>query len=259
MFEARTTEFSGPMEKLLELIEQRSIEITRVNLSEVTGDFISYIEKLGETVSSGVLSDFIVIASRLLILKSKVLLPALELTTEEEEDILDIEQRLRLYREFSAKSKSASGGKTAAGYLAELWDQNTPLHSRPLFKSLSLSAGSPETGRAFFYPSDQVTSDQLKQSIERLLSVMSGLIPETATVRGTMVTLQEKIAELTSRLTGAVSVTLRGRVGKKEKEEVIVMFLAVLHMLSGRLAEVEQGEQFGDIVISSTDNESSTN
>lgn len=65
MFEAKTGEFAGPMEKLLELIEERKIEISRVNLAGVTGDFIAYVEKLGESVSPTILSDFVVIASRL--------------------------------------------------------------------------------------------------------------------------------------------------------------------------------------------------
>ena len=237
MFEAKTTDFAGPMEKLLELIELRQIEISRVNLAEVTGDFIKYVETLGETVSPTVLSDFVVIASRLLVLKSKILLPTLELTGEEEADIMDLEHRLRLYREFKA------GGVL----LKALWDGNKQLFARPLLKSLG--------DQSFFYPSKQVTADRLRESMESLLHVMAGLMPEARTVRGTMVTLQDKIIELTKRLQGSAGVTLKGRVSKKEKEEVIVLFLAVLHMLANRLAEVEQGDMFGDITVSRSETE----
>lgn len=231
MFEVRQDSFNGPMAKLLELIELRQIEISRVNLAEVTGDFISYVEKLGEEVSPIILSDFVVIAARLLVLKSKILLPSLELTGEEEADIMDLEHRLRLYREFKA------GGM----HLKALWEGNKQLFARPLLKSLG--------EQSFFYPSKQVTQDRLRESIENLLHVMAGLIPEKVTVRGTMVTLQDKIIELTKRLQGSANVTLRGRVSKKEKEEVIVLFLAVLHMLANRLADVEQGDMFGDIIV----------
>ncbi len=238
MFEAKTSDFSGPMEKLLELIEERHIEISRVNLASVTGDFIAYVEQLGEVVSPTILSDFVVIASRLLVLKSKMLLPSLELTGEEEADIMDLEHRLRLYREF----------KAGAAHLKALWDRHTPLFARPLLKSLGdLPAGA--DGARFFYPSERVNQQGLKEAAEKLLHVMSGLMPQQKTVRGTIITLQEKIAELTKRLQGAANVTLRGRVSRKEKEEVIVLFLAVLHMLANRLAEVEQGDVFGDIVV----------
>jgi segregation and condensation protein A len=241
MFEAKTGEFSGPMEKLLELIEARQIEISRVNLAGVTGDFIAYVEQLGETISPVVLSDFVVVASRLLVLKSKILLPALELTEEEEGDIMDLENRLKLYREFSAKGGSAAGGKTAAQYIAMLWGNNQQLFSRPLLKSLG--------EKSFFYPSKQVTTVGLCDSMQRLLQIMSGLMLETTTVRGSMVSLQEKIAELTTRLQGSSTISFKGRVSKKDQHEVIVLFLAVLHMLANRIADVEQGDTFGDIIV----------
>jgi segregation and condensation protein A len=243
MFEVKSEAFSGPMEKLLELIEERHIEISRVNLATVTGDFIAYIEKLGEVVSPTILSDFVVVASRLLVLKSKMLLPTLELTGEEEADIMDLEHRLRLYREF----------KVGGTHLKALWDRNTQLFARPLLKSLG-DAPQSDTGGRFFYPSEKVSQAGLKEAAEKLLHVMAGLMPEQKTVRGTIVTLQEKIMELTKRLSGAANVTLRGRVSKKEKEEVIVLFLAVLHMLANRLADVEQGDAFGDIVVTPPNN-----
>lgn len=232
-YTVKAGEFSGPMEKLLELIEARHIEITRVSLAEVTADFIAYVEKLGETASPSIVSDFVVIAARLLVLKSKILLPTLELTGEEEADIMDLEQRLRIYREF----------KIAGGHIKKLWEANQPLFARPLLTSLG--------EQTFFYPSKQVTAERLHQAAQSLLQVMAGLLPEARTVRGTIVTLQEKIIELTNRLQGSSSVTLKGKISKKEKEEVIVLFLAVLHMLANRLADVEQGDMFGDIVVTS--------
>lgn len=249
MYEVKSEAFSGPMEKLLELIENRHLEISRVNLAEVTGDFIAYIENLGAIVSPTIISDFVVVASRLLVLKSKMLLPTLELTGEEEADIMDLEHRLRLYREFSAKGASVGGGKTAAQYLQNLWTANRQLFARPLLKSLGETPGVGNDGKRFFYPSEQVTQSGLRDAAEKLLHVMAGLMPEQRTVRGTIVTLQEKIIELTNRLQGPSGLTLRGRVSKKEKEEVIVLFLAVLHMLANRLADVEQGDAFGDITV----------
>jgi segregation and condensation protein A len=236
MFEVRHEGFTGPMEKLLELIEARHIEISRVNLAEVTGDFIAYVEKLGESVSPTSLSDFVVIASRLLVLKSKILLPTLELTGEEEADIMDLEQRLKLYREFKAGSV----------LLEKMWNARTPLLARPLLRSLGEQT-------SFFYPSAQVNQTGLREALERLLHVMSGLAPETRTVQNSLVSLQEKIIELTERLRTAPTMTLKGRAGKHEKEEVIVMFLAVLHMLANQIVSVEQGDTFGDIILTHQD------
>jgi segregation and condensation protein A len=121
MYEVRLDQFSGPMEKLLELIESQKLEITQVSLAAVTGDFIKHVESLGERAEPTILADFVVVASRLLLIKSKTLLPNLELTEEEQGDIVDLELRLKLYQEF----------KVASGHIRAMWDQNAIAYSRP--------------------------------------------------------------------------------------------------------------------------------
>ncbi len=232
-FEIRHEYYSGPMEKLLQLVEERHLEISRVNLATVTGDFITHIEQMGETVDSATLSDFIVIAARLLVIKSKELVPNLELTAEEESQIFDLEHRLQLYREF----------KKAGETLKKMWDAKAPLYGRAFLSG--------SKGVSVFYPSKQVTATALRESLEQLLKIMADLAPESRTVAAaTMVSLQEKMAELTQRLTTQSSLTFKGRATKEQRQEVIVLFLAVLHLLANRLAVVDQDDQFGDITVS---------
>src|SRR3989338_2091690 len=126
-YEVQLDKFSGPLEKLLELIEARELEITLVNLATVTGDFLSYLKSLDEqTKHPSVLADFVVIASRLLLIKSKAILPSLELTEEEETDIKDLEQRLRIYKEF----------KIASELMKKTWEKRQPIYGRELFSNL---------------------------------------------------------------------------------------------------------------------------
>src|SRR5258706_15754469 len=96
-YELKIEQYEGPLEKLLQLIEERKLAITEISLAAVTDDFLKYLETMLE-VPPGVLADFIVVASRLVLIKSKSLLPELPLTEEEEEDIKDLEQRLLLYK-----------------------------------------------------------------------------------------------------------------------------------------------------------------
>ena len=70
-------------------------------------------------VDPRVLADFIVVAARLILIKSHAILPHLELTEEEEEDIAELEERLKLYREFRAAEKSIS----------HLWNKNVAYSS----------------------------------------------------------------------------------------------------------------------------------
>ena len=100
MYEVKIEQFNGPLDKLLQLIEERKMEVTMVNLAAVTADFIKYVAGLGEKAEPMILADFVAVAARLLLIKSKVILPTLELTQEEEADIHDLEYRLKVYREF---------------------------------------------------------------------------------------------------------------------------------------------------------------
>ncbi len=227
------------MEKLLELIEEQKLEVTQVSLASVTADFIKYVEGLGEQVEAVILADFVVVASRLLLIKSKTLLPSLELTQEEEGDILDLELRLKLYQQF----------KEASVQIKKMWDKNTVSYSRPLFSSLGDPSASSGRVPRFFYPPKGVNAMRLETAMSNLFTVLQGLLPETKKIKITVVTLQEKIAELTSRLSEAAEHNFKGLAGAKSRNEVIVLFLAVLHMLANRLMAAEQGDTFGDITL----------
>src|SRR5690349_179158 len=121
-YELKTEKFSGPLEKLLELIEAREMDVSEVSMAEVTDDFLKYLEAFKKDGANGaalefdlrVLADFISIASKLIFLKSKYLLPGLALTEDEEADIKDLEHRLKMYQEL----------KPALKHIAKLWREN---------------------------------------------------------------------------------------------------------------------------------------
>src|ERR1035437_2753511 len=96
-FTIKTQSFEGPLDLLLDLIEKRKLFINDISLAQVTDDFISHI-KQGTGVSMGESAHFILVASTLLLIKSKSLLPDLNLTDEEQGDISDLERRLKMYK-----------------------------------------------------------------------------------------------------------------------------------------------------------------
>lgn len=239
-YEVKLQQFSGPLGKLLELIEEKQLEITSINLAEVTGDFLNYVKTLSSAQSTGgekstpsLIADFLVVAARLVLIKSKVLLPMLELSKEEEEDIKDLEGRLRIYREFKAASE----------HIKKLWDKNSPAYARPLFLNLG--------ERSIFYPPENLKLGDLANAVNNLAAVLKVLLPEEQTVKRAVVTIEQKIEELLNRLKAAGQHSFRNMSEQKTRNEVIVLFLAILHLLKDRLINVEQGNQFSDIVISS--------
>ena len=258
MYELKLEQFTGPIEKLLDLIEERKLEITELNLAEVTADFLTYLDMLTDAdgtqtnVESGVsvgqrsvrvsprlLADFIVVASQLLLIKSKALLPNFQLTGEEEKDVKDLQNRLHFYRQF----------KPAMGHLKKLWEQNNISISRPLF------SGRP----AFFYPADNIKINDLYKLVKGIFETIQQLSEKSQTIKSSLITLEEKIEEIMNRLGPArlndVSHSGRpdlnfGKLAKeKPRSEIIVLFLALLHLLAKQLIKVEQKKQFSDIMI----------
>jgi len=231
-FEVKTEKFAGPLEKLLEIIEEQKLDITQISLAEVTASFLKYIKKMeAQSVEPGVLADFLVVASRLVLIKSKILLPNLQLTEEEETDVRDLESRLKIYREF----------KAAAAKIDFLWKKKNIMHSRPLFMALG------ET--SVFYPPKNISAQQLADTLFKLAALLKEFLPKTQTINQPIIKLEDKIKELMTRVQAAANESFKNMSKSKSKNEIVVLFLAILHLLRDKIVQVEQPEQFGDILF----------
>src|SRR5690348_9963488 len=110
-FSVKTSAFEGPLDLLLDLVTKRKLFVNDVSLAQVTDDFIAYIDQ-HEEFPLGESAEFILVASTLMLIKSRSLLPTLELTQEEEESIHDLENRLQVYarvKELAAEVKKIFG------------------------------------------------------------------------------------------------------------------------------------------------------
>jgi len=234
MYHIDTPQFKGPLEKLLELIEAKKMEITQLNLSLVTDDFLKYLESvkkdLGQKTEEELrlLADFIVVASKLILIKSKELLPSLELSSEETEDIQDLEKRLLFYKEF----------KPAIVIIKNLYAGKNFSASRPLF------ANRP----TIFAPAQNISIKNLTDSMERIFESSKQLTLEIKTVEHTLIKLEEKIEEIMFKIQDGIK-NFGHLIKEKSKKEIVVMFLALLHLLREQTIEVEQSEGFSDITI----------
>src|SRR3989338_572757 len=105
MYKTKVAQFEGPLDLLLSLIEQRQLDITTIALAEVTEQFLQYLKQL-QSIDPTALADYLSIAAKLLVIKSKAILPTLELETEEEDAGFDLESRLLLYKQYKEAAKS---------------------------------------------------------------------------------------------------------------------------------------------------------
>lgn len=231
-FETATSAFEGPIEKLLELIEREELTISSVSLARVTGDFLAHVERLKESAIPEeyptMLADFLVVASKLLLIKSKDLLPSLELTQEEETDIRDLEARLKLYQEL----------KQTQVNLKAAWSEQQLMFGREFLMS----------AEPLFYPPQAITGDDLVRAVSAVVLQLSKVVHQQGTVSPEIVSLKQKIEDITERLTRVAKVAF-SELGGKSRTELVALFLAVLHLVRQQIADVEQSGQFGDLTI----------
>ena len=226
-YQIQIQNFEGPMEKLLELIEGKQLPVTSVSLAEVTGDFLEYLKKL-KHIHPKVLADFIAVASRLILIKSHTLLPQLQLSADEEGEIAELEERLRKYKEL----------KNAEKNIKELWSKNISFGRSFL---MDFAPG--------FYLSQKFSPDDLLLVLRKVAEELAIALPakEEGTVE--MVNFEEKLKELMERVDKTITSSFNDIISGKERSEVIVLFLALLHLLKDSAVSIEQKGDFNDIAI----------
>jgi segregation and condensation protein A len=232
-YKVKLQEFEGPLELLLELIEKRKLFINEISLAQVADDFITYIKQF-EQFPIAESAHFILIASTLLLIKSKSLLPNLPLTEEEETSIKDLELRLKIYKrmkELSVHIKERFGKEIL--FAAS--------HSRPV--------------EPVFSPDESMTTPSLYEAIKSVLHNLpkKEFIPKAVVKK--VISLEETINRLTERVKTSLKMSFRefSRHGKEEKVHVIVSFLAMLELVKQGVIMVHQEQEYGDIQIETQD------
>lgn len=250
-YEIKLEQFSGPLEKLLELIEAEELAVNEVSLAKVTDGFLKYLERFRAggsaedaekfRVDLRILADFISVASRLIFLKSKYLLPGLALTTEEEADIKDLEDRLRRYQQL----------KPALKNLRVLWLANHRSYGRPYFLG---KGGGLAAGQSVFYPGTTTDLQNIQGALDRIFDTVKTYAFETETIKEKIITLEEKITEVLNRIQSEGALQFQRLSNEKSRAEAIVVFLAILHLAREQLVLLEQLENFSDIMVKKNGN-----
>ena len=229
MQDVKIKQFEGPMGLLLSLIEEQKLDITQIALAQVTEQFLSYIKQLKE-LDPTTLADFLTIAARLLVIKSRAILPTLEVDTDEEESGQDLAARLLLYKQF----------REVASHLKKLDNRRRQSFTRTLLFEERIN----------FYPDPDLTAKDIHGAI---LTVLKGLkeldaLP-TAKIKEA-ISIQEKINELQNDLSHQLETKLSEVLkNAKNKSEVIITFLALLELIKQRILIVDQETLFTDITI----------
>lgn len=230
MYTIKLSTFEGPLDLLLELIEGQKMEITQISLAQVTDQFLEYLRHNEDKITAGSLASFLVIAARLILIKSRALLPLLELTKEEEEDIVDLEQQLKEYQRFR------EAGKT----LGELFDK----------KNTGVSREYKEVTASVFYPPPDITAEALADIFNRIITEQP-VIPELPKdILKPKISVEDKIKEIVKLVKKRIEVAFHLLAKPHQgKEHEIVNFLAILELSRRKLITIQQQEMFGEIKL----------
>jgi segregation and condensation protein A len=230
----KTQAFEGPLDLLLDLVSKRKLFVNDVSLAQVTDDFIRYIEE-HEEFPLNESAEFILVASTLMLIKSRSLLPMIKLTDEEEESIHDLEDRLALYahvREVALKLKGTFGKNI-------------------IFEK------SPSKNELIVFAPDSKTDT--KNLLLALQSVIDALPKKEALSKVTVkkvISLEEMIERLATRISSMSRLKFAdfhgatGELTHEKKVSIIVGFLAMLELVKRGAIRVTQ-EGGGEIEIES--------
>jgi segregation and condensation protein A len=229
-YTVETEVYQGPLDLLLQLIERAELDITKLSLARVTDQFLAYMRTL-KVLRAERVSEFLVVATRLMQIKSEALLPRPVVRQPDEEDPGEaLVQQLILYKQFKNLASILSQRQAA--------DLRTFLRMAPPPKvegRLDLS---------------DITVMDLQDAAKRVFSREDLRAPLNTVVAAPKITIREKINLLAAALRAKPMVRFRDFIAKApERVHIVVAFLAVLELVRRFRIAAQQDALFGDIEL----------
>lgn len=228
-FAVKTDVFEGPLTLLIELVEKRKLLINDISLAAVTDDYIKQVSDMQER-SLPHTTQFVQLAATLLLIKSKSLLPNLELTAEEEASIDDLEERLRQY---------------------QIYKNAGELITARFGKSMMFGAAFTPPRETLFLPDEWCSKVELHEAIGRVIANLPQKQIKPKVQVKAVVSLDEMMDNLRQRIEKQMRTSFSElrEAARGEHKVVIVSFLAILELFKQGNVIVRQNSRFSDIEI----------
>lgn len=238
----KTENFEGPIGLLLDLIERKKMPISGVSLAAISGQFLDYLKTFERLPYADTVS-FIETASILILIKSRSLLPQINISEEERQNIEELEKRLEIYkfiRDISRAIKNIYG--------------QTPMFARESFANLGVISD--------IKPAN-LSLENIFKAVKKVINSLAKEENLPQAKVGRIIKLEEKISELAQRIQNNIQTCFfsdfsgqnKGGIKLSQeklseiKTEIIVSFLALLELIKQGIAMAGQEETFGDISV----------
>ena len=224
--------FEGPLDLLLHLIKESKVDIWDIKIVDITDQYLSYIQSM-EQLNLNIASEYLVMASELMEMKSKLLLPRHQEENEEEEmdprEVLI--QRLIEYQKYKEMTKS----------FKELEEVRHEFYTK-----------APENLKEFVEQgtvvSGDVTLDDLMKAFQKFIQRKKLEQPLATTVTKREITVEERRTSIRKILQKKKKVDFFDLFEAITKEYIVVTFLAVLEMAKKRELIIYQENNFDHII-----------
>jgi len=229
-YRVSTPVYEGPLDLLLQLIERAELDITKVALAQVTDQYLAHIRAMQE-IEAEEISEFLVVAAKLLQIKSEALLPRPPVREAGEEDVGEaLARQLIIYKRF----------KEIAGFLAEQ-------EERGLRTYLRVAPPPKVEGRLDL---SDVTLADLLAAAEAIFAQEREKAALGTVITPPRITIREKIVLIARTLQHAQRTTFRTLIGTTPTRlEVVVTFLALLELVKRYRVAAQQEGLFSEIEI----------
>lgn len=215
--------FEGPYDLLLELAQNRKIDLTTISLKNITDDFLAYLRT--HAIPPLLQADFLVVAATLLLLKLRQVLP--ELTAQEEEEITSLTERLRIYQLY----------RQQAALLRQRWD-STPLLPGP--EKLAVEHEVP-------YPT--VTLNDITRHMHAAIAQIKAPLDKHRHLRARTRSLKECMQLITERVHRLKELIFADAALTENRQTAAVSFLAILELARQQRITLIQDQPFDTIII----------
>jgi len=249
MLNIKIEKFEGPLGILLQLIEREEFDITEVSLAKIADQYIDYIKNPSH-VNPEEIADFLVVAAKLLLIKSKALLPYIY--PEEENEIEELEQQLKMYKEFLEIAKQIEAVISKKKFMfAREFNRQTLLATANLAAGIKAGPGL-KHGVGIFSPPKKLKAMLLNKAFNELLNQIRPAAKSLEEKKiEHKVNIEDKILSIQQMLINRIKVSFNKILNNtKSKVEIIVSFLAILELIKQRDIMVSQEGLFNEILIS---------
>ena len=233
-YEVKINEFEGPLDLLLHLIKESNIEINDISIDEITKQYLDYLNTMKE-MDMEITSNYLVMASELMLIKSKSLLPKIEDNDEQDEEEPDKESLINRLIEYQKYKDIKNNFKNMEQERKSIYTK-APTNINKMLNTKVINNGSQNI-------------DDLVKAFTILLERKDKEKPINTKITNKEYSVRKRKSDIKKLLQKKKKLEFKDLFNKYNKSYIIVTFLSILELAKEKEINITQEENFDNIYI----------